>query len=168
MSLVTIGLDPDLHATGIAWCTLEKVQRVAVARVSAKLKGEEAVIAMSEAIRRVLGFSFDRAVVEGQEIYLRHTKNPDSILRIGQVAGCALGLMTEDLTPSSIRLPRPKEWKGSVPKEIMAARIMRHYGMTVKNRSSIPGSLGITNKEWGHVTDAIGLALWGCRQESKK
>jgi len=171
--MIILGIDPDLHNTGIATLLGSQVREVAVARVSRRLKGRDAVLAMVDSIASTVGLLTDAVelvVVEGQVIYLGKTKNPMSILHLAQVAG---GALRSGFARSKL-LPEPREWKGSVPKQIHQARVLTELGWaferrgTVKDGYCVPtsapnvfGAGALRPSDWKHVTDAIGLALWG-------
>lgn len=71
-------------------------------------------------------------------------------------------------------LPLPSQWKGSVPKEIHQARVLRKVGIEPKKGAGYcypadPKVLkrwGFPKGSWKHLSDAIGLALWGLEQDT--
>ncbi|MCP4897869.1 MAG: crossover junction endodeoxyribonuclease RuvC [bacterium] len=190
---VSLGIDPDLHDTGLALCASDRVLAVGVVRVARKLTGDAAVLRMSKALAEYIppwmaqlqgheGFNpaaLDALVVEGQELYLVKTGNPDSILRLAQVAGAALSVAQAVGDPTTALIPRPKTWKGTVPKDIHQARMLTRYGWkykkkgTGKNQWCCPVSLGphriLSTVKWPegcwkHIVDAIGLGRWGLQK----
>ena len=181
--MIVLGIDPDLHQTAFALVQDEpfvKILRVEVLSIPETLKGTDAVVAMSSALGaapyRYAGTSL--VVVEGQQIYLGSGQaRPDSILRLAQVAGAALGAFWA----FSKMMPRPTEWKGQVPKGIHQARILKRFGIFYKvvgrekgcvplTLEGEPGLAGVEGSDlvpkgaWIHVVDAIGLALWAIEQ----
>lgn len=181
-----IGIDPDLHTTGVAAIRDWKGERPFLLHVSCvKAKGakdNQAVIAMGVAIRDhwldSILISPPRScvavAVEGQELYLGGTKNPRSIMFLAAAAGCALHEVVAQYPAAHTRFPRPSEWKGQVPKHICQSRVFSKLGLqykikgnTVKNTAyCIPDledspDIGKFNLgDWKHVSDAVALAWW--------
>lgn len=172
---IALGIDPDLHHCAYAFATASKVLAVGVVKVSDKITGDKAAPEMNR--RLVSAFECFRrhyepalAVVEGQQIYLggNTQANPDSILRLGQVAGGAMALAYAAWPGLLVIAPRPQRWKGNVPKKIHHGRILNRYGVrTSEGGEFTPGSLKADGEDhieashWIHVLDAIGLAHWG-------
>lgn len=178
-----VGVDPDLHNTGIAVIDNDgKCILACSCKVSRQFKGRSACIEMAEEIRKA-AVNVDAIVgafcetgkdakasvlcVEGQELYRGNdaaTKNPRSIMFLASVAGAALGAI-----PAHAKMfPSPQEWKGSIPKEIKQARILLEAGWAVGKASGycFPQHLpfGLNKGDWKHVTDALGLAQWARSQ----
>jgi hypothetical protein len=184
-----LGVDPDLHNAGIAIVEHDHSARhsfvlcLHVVQVDAKLKGDRAVLAMIAALPdrgdpdrefdpstiRVLlpgeARRVNHAVVEGQESYrgkATERATPDVLIRLAHVAGAAAREYGAEIVP-------PKVWKGSIPKEVKQARIMSRLGWNYEVRAGwvIPTDQSVLDrfahikgKQWSHVIDAIGLALW--------
>ena len=183
--MICLGVDPDLHNTG--WALVESgdspvVLAVGVAKVSGRYKGTDAIVRMSKSFYSSVLISDlddpDLVVVEGQEIYVGKSKARHSdILSLAQAAGVCLGLLAH-CYPSL--LPKPKEWKGEVPKQTHQSRVLQklHGDWTWEkigsqkdgycNVTSAPSHLSTLNKTaWKHVIDAIGLACWGLSKGSR-
>jgi len=174
--MMFVGIDPDLHNLGFALVDAEgHVLKVNVVRVPKSFKGEEAVAEMISEAPRNLDFWVPEevcrrgftAAIEGQQIYYGKSQvRPDSLLLLAQVAGAAACAM-RICGASTIILPRPRKWKGEVPKPIHQARILSRLGWAYKKTQGYsyptdpPKHLGsLRPEEWKHVVDAIGLALW--------
>jgi hypothetical protein len=172
--MIVLGIDPDTYNTGIALVdtSSRKVLHVAVASVDSKRVVEKRVVEMIGAIYRRLDIMFgeDRiyghasaAVVEGQRKYPKDNVRPQDLVHLAQVAGIAAALCVDHLHPlpfGSTMMPEPRLWKGSVPKPIHQARILKQVGLTDDLRG-VRGAESLTKTQKGHVIDAIGLALWG-------
>jgi len=176
--MISIGVDPDLHCTGMAIVQEHQVLSVAVARVPKTLTGEKAVLAMVAEMKHqlvpLLAGGLHRtphtAVIEGQQIYLKGLAKKDSILLLAQVAGAAAALATV-MGCRKVYMPRPVDWKGSVPKPIHQERVLGRLGIeSVRTKmgavprgdlSAIRGAEHLKPADWLHVVDAIGLAVWG-------
>lgn len=177
-----LGVDPGLHSTGLAVCSLNEILELAIVSVPGDLTEDDAVIAMVRALQLKLPWwgGIEHVVVEGQQIYLGKTHNPDSILRLSQVAGACVSWATQGQPGCTIAIPRPKKWKGDIPKGVSAGRSLDHYGILCKvskdgedidvdpcHLSGIKGARDIPAKELNHVFDALGLALWGLTKGKK-
>jgi len=171
-----VGIDPDLHNTGVAIILDGVVESVNVCRVPKSLKGEAAVQAMLKQLSVDLplwleGVSF-HGVVEGQQIYYGKSKvSPDSILLLSQVAGGASAIL-HAICATSVTMPRPRKWKGEVPKPIHQARVLSRLGWLYKKTQGYsyptnpPSRLNkLRPDEWKHVVDALGLAMWGAERQ---
>lgn len=188
---ISIGVDPDLHRTAFAAVCEQQVLAVGVARVASWLKGPDAVAAMVAMLRyhhSDAEHSWDHwtrlssvLVVEGQQIYAggkKSTKGWDSVLLLAQVAGAAAGILTQ--YRQDLIIPRPQKWKGSIPKAVHQARVLKRRGIEYDMKGSktpksdtrycVPrgrlaaGSDTLADSDWKHVVDAIGLADWGLAQ----
>ena len=188
--MIVLGIDPDLHNTGMAIACLDKIHWVGVAEVDKGFKEAGAVPPMMERVRYLMRVAwefllnesglcifnpeeagFDRVVIEGQHYNAQRDADPNDLIHLAQVAGAAGGVATQwEILPL---VPRPQEWKGSVPKPIHQARILARLGLDYKKvkthaypidklqMTGISGAHGMRSKDWKHVVDAMGLALWG-------
>ena len=159
--MIAVGIDPDLHNTGIA--VVESPARggkftileAHIAKVDREYTSLHAVLDSIKGIHKWSCHTThkpDIVVIEGQEIYAGKTKNPESILRLAQVAGAAVGISQ---TIEHRYLPRPKEWKGSVPKNIHQERIRAQIA------NLDPVTCWRPKSAHSHLWDAVGLAIWG-------
>lgn len=150
MSMLFVGADPDLDTSAIAAVDNDgNVRFVGVICNETKATGRQAVIDATAAISKSLPDIADfllsderiggiHLCVESQEIYAGKTKNPRSILWLGQVAGALLlglrALFEDRLGPCLF--PPPQEWKGSIPKEAHQGRILKKLGWEWEVRGS--------------------------------
>ena len=185
-----LGIDPDMHSTGIAAIRDWKGKQPFLLHASCvKAKGAksgEAVVAMCAAIRdhwleSILISPPGRCVafaVEGQEMYLGKTKNPRSIMYLAAAAGAALHECIAQYPAAYARFPRPGEWKGQVPKHICQSRVFTKLGLSyvVKGNTEKDSAYCVPALEhhkyssirkgklnygdWKHIGDAVGLAWW--------
>jgi Holliday junction resolvasome RuvABC endonuclease subunit len=174
--MIVLGIDPDLHHTGLSMVKDGVPQDLACVTVDRKLVGPEAVMAMARALPAAL-HSLSKlepvvAVVENQQIYTgtQGRARPDDILKLGQVAGAALAAIEHVFCVDKVFFPKPQRWKGSVPKLIHQRRILSRLGWeTVETKTTVrpkgnPLGFHLAATHWSHVLDAIGLALWGEKQ----
>lgn len=184
--MIYLGCDPDTHSTGMA-AVDEHGRVLGVWCIKAKGKTEgQAVVAMSRAFDAFLPkiyatddldwHSLDAVAVEFPEIVYsaREGKNPRNIITLTAVAGVCLGrIVASTYFKCNHYFPRPREWKGSVPKHIHQARTCKHLGWAYEvhgkdqgrycQPSDPPKLLGddtLNPGDWKHIMDAIGLALW--------
>ena len=179
--MIVRGIDPDLHTLPIVDLHITKlcVTRIDVFMLREKGEtGPDAVIEMCAAVSCFEGFRPAISVVEGQQIYKGKTKNPTSILMLGQVAGACL-----TLPAGETMFPLPKEWKGDVPKSVNQLRTLMYLGVYSAFRKvggkepywalrphaprlslfdRMPTKM--LQSDWKHTLDAVGLALWGARR----
>lgn len=174
--MLFVGIDPDLRDTGIAVLN-QYGDMVAGTVVCARGARKEAqVLLMAEklrwACREVMLAQHDTeamVVVESQTVAMHHTKNPGSIVLLAQVAGAAVVSAQETWTVRRTWLPRPNEWKGSVPKLVHQKRIARKMRWAATERSGyvVPVDPPVKLSKlsgWKHLMDAVGLALWAKEQ----
>ena len=176
MGQAFIGVDPDLHDTGIAIATIDEVLWVGHAHVKTSLKGHDAVRAM---INEIMALDSRRAQrklpcwVESQRVYSRHQKaNPNNLIHLAQVAGGAAAILDG-------KLIYPQDWKGQVEKHVDQSRTYTHYGwkstLVDKSKSKkdwyrVPINQGfdIKGSAWKHVGDALSICLWAAKEHEKR
>ena len=152
--MLVLGIDPDLHNTGLALADATRVYAVGLVQVGKGLKGEDAVRAMCGRIAHDLeSFVEDYydevgeryheflCVVEGQQLYLGGQKKkskPEDLLNLANVTGAALAASA--FCGFETLRPLPREWKGEVPKAVHQARTCLRYGWphTAKTEYCIP------------------------------
>jgi len=174
-----IGIDPDLHDLAIAVWDKGPV-RAEVIHVQRRkgVVAQKAVLEMVLAMKECEFFSgrdydIDLVAVEAQTLQrtgLKQHKRPQDIVTLGNVAGAALGFLTEHRY--DVLFPTPEEWKGQIPKNVMQARLYDELGwgyeMVGKEYArpvKIPSSFSnISAGQWKHVGDAILLARWAFQQ----
>ncbi len=191
MEIFSLGIDPDTHHTALALTSTKGIKGLAVVEVGSKHKGQMAVAKMIEALAMTMPTWLHRLkvthlaviVAEGQQIYAGgKTKNWSSILKLGPITGAAAALARSS-TLALVKVPTPMEWRGSIPKDVMQARVLTKRGIdytmrgTGKARYCIPevsdlqevdGARLIKPTGWKHVVDAIGLADWGLKQVAEE
>lgn len=163
-----LGIDPDLHTTGIALVELLTdyspgvpqtyyLRWCGTARVGPQYRRGEAVAPMARAIMEVLRdlwilkmLPVERIVVESQQMYAGVGRSPPAdLICLAQVAGAAVGAACS--SGQEIEIPVPRKWGGQVPKGT------RHDRLAGK----VVGFEMCRNE---HERDAVGLAVWGLTQ----
>jgi hypothetical protein len=97
-------------------------------------------------VLRSAGFEVAEVVIENPRIYPT-TKRPNDILTLARI----VGRFEERYCDVRVRLVTPREWKGTLPKALMAKRILAALTPWEK----------VFEKSWGpDAIDAIGLGKW--------
>ena len=172
--MLALGIDPDLHHAGLALVesptggNRPKVVWTGVALAPRKLKSYAAAAALewprlpwndTDGFGRLLighEHTFgevDILVVEGQRIYPHSPVDPEDLMHLAFAAGCALQQYQDGALAKDV--PHPQQWKGSIPKPVAHARILSRCIIIPEAAELLAGP------HKSHVTDAIGLALWG-------
>ena len=196
-----IGVDPDLHFPSFSLVSFENPDRPALRwvhqlQIPTKLKGMDAIVALSAAMR---GFPWPKAdvrriLVEGQKYWgLQNETDPNDLIVLAQAAGLLLhsaisnyanGNNTEgDRTNNALYagMPIPNIWKGNTPKEITnnrtAAKLnvtfaqdhrSRKHQMPIWPNGTVIGYKSITPANAHHILDAAGIALWAGKIEANR
>lgn len=190
--MLCLGIDPDLHDTAIASWDNQGPVAAHVVSVTRKLTGTDALLAMMHALsapwpefaRQHITRDVilpDWCAVEGQELRRGpggHHARPEDIVRLGQVAGMAVMRVARGyLHGCGIYFPKPSEWKGSVPKAAMQARLYEElgWGYVIHGMKSSAYSIPehapasfrhVSKTQWKHMGDALLLARWCWEQAS--
>lgn len=183
MNEAFVGIDPDLHNTGIAVVNqFGSVLAVECVSIGTSLRGAKAVVCMSDNLSQDMAYYRDafhlmRAAVEGQTISFHQTKNPASIIHLAHVTGCAVSAISAHTTHPTL-IPPPREWKGQVPKQIHHQRICERLGWTFTLHGTKKSGYASPNdppvgkqlkpSQWKHVLDAVGLALWVAEKHARE
>lgn len=179
MAGVVLGIDPGSRGTGWAVVTLDKILGVGIVKAPGD-KESSAQITMLRYSHLALESIFTRyrielAVVEGQQIKIGETKNPESIKQLATVAGGIIGQIVSIDPNCKVINPDSDEWKGNQPKRVSQGRAFTHYGVLFEGRSdymvpqgcatiaSVPGYGQLNPGDWRDVGDGLALALWGAR-----
>lgn len=184
---ISWGIDPDTKNTGIAAVTLHEKEPmllgawVVANRSSAagweaiKIQSDKA----SEVIQSILLNFFgcmNIVTIETQRAYGKTDRtDPNALIKLAMVSGIYLNCFPSEVT----YLAEPREWKKQVPKQIHQARSCRVLKLTYEavgdqNGYVIPAIdsqhcfCNIKHKTgWKHAMDAVGLALWGLKEQMK-
>jgi hypothetical protein len=176
--VLTLGVDPDTVAPGLALADRERVRKIG--NPSLPPDRHEALRLY---IQQFIGASalmnllapIGTLVVEGQEIYRGSMANANDLLKVAHIAGAALSVGGF----SKKILVLPKKWKGQQPKGVSQKATLEHYiskGQAWEYRDNgpdktptilaIPLDVVVVGEiqDWSEVLDAMGLALWGSKQ----
>lgn len=180
--MLALGIDPDLHHTGLALVSEDDTVEVAMAVVPTRYKRGDAVLIMIDMLRVKIaeileGSPVDLVVVEGQQKYKNKRTRPEDLINLATIAGAGLAYGMVGADTLALR-PLPSKWKGTVPKGIHQGRILQSVGyasvLLGRDKGAMPetptmifGGGDIPAKHWTHVVDAIGLAKWGLAELRK-
>lgn len=146
-----IAFDPGTHA--VAWAALEdgKLKRCGLERGKTPVE----LLDRLDARFGIAWAPGTRAIIEWPQVYRqRHWKgDPNDLVDLAAVAG-VLRHLCRRIDP---KLVRPHEWKGSVPKDVMNARVEKRLDeaeLLALHTANAPASLR------HNIVDAIGLGLW--------
>ena len=114
-------------------------------------------------------FRVDAAAVEGQYVYLGHAERANDLLLLATVSGAAMATLAAQ-KDIMLDILDPREWKGTVRKDIMFKRILRSANIQFKQEKD-KGPLEIfwgdiwpdppnSQRDQEHAIDALGLALF--------
>lgn len=146
-----LAIDPGIRCTGVAYFRYSNLERLDAFSTKAKDDLGKRVAFISKKIKETFENTiFDLVVIEYPEIY-RHTKQDidyEDILAVTLVAGAVLG----SVVSKEWRLPKPKQWKGQVPKNIHNDRVLNRLYEHERGWPELSNHNAI---------DAVGLGLWG-------
>jgi Holliday junction resolvasome RuvABC endonuclease subunit len=147
-----IGIDPGRN-TGIA--VLKNGEPVQLSVVTLKSKNlNEMSAELSYNLEKVIDANIrgiSLGVIEMPVIYSRmqNPGNPNDILKVGFLVGVASAFFTWSI------LPTPRDWKGSMPKNINHKRTLTRAGLKALDLLHC-----IPKSKQEHAIDALGIAFW--------
>ena len=185
--MICLGVDPDTFNTGIALVQTDDLQRTSFrggkAERSVEIAHPKVLWATSvvtdpernvewRLIQQVKGIAdallavkvtadVNRVAVETMRHYTGKTRvRPQDLIHLNEVAGGALGAARVLWPGAKVWDPKPQAWKGTIRKDVHQRRTLGTVGLhQISNLATVPGCEGLTNKQLGHIVDAIGLAL---------
>jgi hypothetical protein len=99
----------------------------------------------------------DDLVIECPQVYPGSKKrvDPNDLIKLAR----GVGRVEERAMLRGIRvhIVLPHAWKGSVPKDVFAGRIIGHMR---PEEAAILGAIKVSNSKLHNVIDAVGLGLW--------
>lgn len=156
MTDTTLAVDPGLRGLGAAYFigpTL--VYANYISNPVLKGDGPTAWFALADAVYddfKTRGYRVDTYVVELMQIYFGNRGgNPNDLLELAGVGG-AVGAVFPIQRAAGYR---PREWKGTLKKEVHHPRILAELSDAEKAAIAEPRKSYV-----GHVIDAIGLGLY--------
>lgn len=141
--MITLAIDPGTRSTGFAFFDSGKLERVV--RVT-KLRCNNLGIMPYEEIRKWKG-CVSHLACEVPQIYPQSKADPNDMIPVALLAGALIGYFSA----AFVKMPRPREWKGQVPKAIHNARTLAK--LTDDERALCAGH---SHDE----LDAVGIGLW--------
>lgn len=150
-----VAIDPGLRGCGVAVFRNGRVKEaVYVESQERKARGADCFVAMADEVYR---WRWERCakgytIVELPQVYTsKHQKgDQDDILQLAGVVGAICQCNGGD-----VQTVRPREWKGTVAKEVMATRIVSR--LDEAERAAIVRKSAALDH---NIIDAIGIGLW--------
>lgn len=175
MKPLFIGIDPGLRCTG--WAELSETELVLMAIEHDEGSMENRAQVMQGIMQIRLDFALESGrpvvlAVEWQQERGQNDRAPaDDIINLCGFAGIAAGtVMTRASLVYDVYLPRPVDWKGSVPKHLHQNRIVAQAGLErvtealQGHQCPVPRDLGNFTRPFSgkakEPIDALGLAMW--------
>lgn len=175
--MLVAGIDPDTTHSGFAIYESVEGKVLYVGTVSAQGATSQPVmpriVAMSlsnemhEAVRR---FGHVDCVAIEHMHHRGSDLRPDDIINLAVAEGVLLEIAQITLARRTtvFRHPRPRDWKGSVPKRVSQRRILEDANLDdtlacLESHDPVPGSVGMSARRRLQVVDAIGIAMWAAR-----
>ena len=149
-----LAIDPGLRGCGVALFEDDCLVRCAyVKNTQREARGPKAWRAMGEAVLKWLDLSqVDLLVLEVPQVYVRGKGDPADLIELAGVDGAIAALVDGRKTEGYL----PKEWKGSVPKDVYQARFEKT--LTASEKVMIQQSSAPSLRH--NVTDAVAIGKW--------
>lgn len=174
--MIALGIDPDSKDCAIAAWGDDGPFAAQVIHVVRRTTDVQSQVLMAAALAdhnprwELFGLDVTTIAIEGQQIDGRRAR-PADLFTLAHVTGAALAWCTEWWGMANILIPTPREWKGSVAKHAMQARLYNELGWEYTKHGSGAGRYArpifipdnfkhITKGQWKHVGDALLLAKW--------
>lgn len=174
--MIYIGIDPGVRMCGVAIEHARKIDRRSspgltshveqIVRSAFLVRSKADTLAfrglhMAHEIMQRFPEAWDPVTlcVEGQQVYRSEKSkgDPNNMVALATVAGLILGSLHVACVDNiaSIAMPLPREWKGTIKKEIHHERLARDFPHWVAAvQQDTPKSMQ------HHVWDAVGLLEW--------
>lgn len=183
--IISIGIDPDVHNCAVGYIQYENGKMSLGVEIIRNKEGAERAAAINTIQTTAFRDLFEikgnyLLTVEGQDANYtgRTCARPNDILNLALITGAAITLYKGGMSCYS---PLPREWKGTVPKDIKQKRILDHLGLKYhmaggKHPYPVPsnyapyvvGGCKVNDGDWKDITDALGLAVWGLEKYLKE
>lgn len=165
--LVSAGVDPDLHCTGVALLYEDRSVEAFVVRIEQRARGEVAVARMSAAILSTFALrdlpsrlSGLPVAVEAPGHWRYGTAKAQDVIRLSAIAGAA----SAALASARVELVPPIRWKGARKKVVHHKHVCMKMGWEWQERAGycVPVGPDLEGPEagWKHALDGVGLALY--------
>jgi hypothetical protein len=174
--MIAGGCDPDTHTLAIAFVRGRELMWWYVTDVPKKLTGDDAVVAIDEALHKNLHKAaglhpVEKIAIEQMRVYPDTplgTAGLNGLMRVSSTGGVALAHLRVMFPNARYAMPTAPEWKGQKAKAAHHRQILAQ--VDDKSRRTL---MGIPARLRGHLLDAVGMALWvqgsgGARRETRK
>ena len=151
-----VAIDPGLRGCGVAWFRDGRLKVASYVESRARTaRGADCFVAMADAVyerRRYLGCEHTHTIIELPQVYQsKHQKgDQDDIIQLAGVVGAICQTSGDD-----VQTVRPREWKGTIAKEVMTRRIDSRLDDAEK-AAIVRKSAALDH----NTLDAVGIGLW--------
>ena len=155
-----ITIDPGLNGCGVAFWGVKELQ--AAYYLPRNSRVEQKPFGMAETLRSAVesAMPVERIIIEKPQIYPSMPVPSDDLLNLHEMSSIFVGLLGR-----TVEWVRPREWKGSVRKEIMTNRLIAIMDNTDENGDIV---LPTAKSLQHNVYDAIGIGLWALGRLDRK
>lgn len=143
IGVTTVAIDPGTKSTGFAFFHGDTLSHVARAK---GLRCNNLDTLDFEKVRKWRGCC-THFVCEVPQVYPQSKADPNDMIPLALLAGSLVGFFGSPF----VKLPKPREWKGQVPKKIHNARTLA---------ALTPAELQLCGGLSHDEIDAVGLGLW--------
>lgn len=150
-----LAVDPGKSTCGIALFLSRRLVEAAFLKAENTFLLGKAVEDWTEACKKrfMLPEVLDQLVTEGQQVYGGKLTNPNDLLPLAYLCGA----VHVRIKAYQTLMPLPREWKGSLKKEVFTKQILMRLDkaeLNIINETKCPAS------KLHNVIDAAGLGLW--------
>lgn len=163
---LTLCFDPGKHTFGIA--LFDGARMLALDTIKVDKEPEDqcparvgrAAFQWSEKVTALYAPAqvITRVVMEWPMVYQgERVKDPNNLLWLTAACGALAVLFHVDTL-----MVKPRQWKGTVPKEVMTTRIIKRLAVNDAELSLVKLLEAARGETAHHALDAAGMGLWAC------
>ena len=143
-----ISIDPGLRTAGFAqWDESGRLLLAGLAQGSKTARDSEAWRAIASEVRKIAEGC--DVVIEFPKVYPHGKGDPEDLLQLAAVVGAICA------SHKCLKVFRPYEWKGQVPKDVMVMRIQGWITDSERSKVLLPSAKSLQHNVW----DAIGIGV---------
>lgn len=151
-----VAIDPGLRGCGVAWFRDGRLKEAAYVESRERTaRGADCFVGMADAVhewRLNQDCEYHYTVIELPQVYQsKHQKgDQDDLVQLAGVVGAIC-----QTSGDSVETVRPREWKGTIAKEVMTRRIESRLDEDEK-AAIVRWSAALDH----NILDAVGIGLW--------
>ena len=143
-----LSIDPGVKDVGVALFNAGELSLAFLLQTKDRIVG--VTKAIEKAIEEHCLNGIDNIVLEVPQVY-RNSPNPKNLIELAIVDGVFIGKFSN----AKVTMYTPRQWKGTVKKEIMTKRIISKLSEKEKSRVLLPSRMSLVHNIW----DAVGVGL---------